>query len=150
MNVYLEPPAFGLPSADAESIAVLSYCSLVAPDSFRADYSASADRLVTGFLPTLHDASTDAWVAGFDDIVTYLRQQGLDTDDHLSTGARAEIVAYSSLVERKARDLTVSLQNSFGATMVSSGKGGTTKGAMFDLDSSFSPYLEMGTISHDM
>ena len=107
MNLCVDPPAFGLPSSEAESIAAICYCSLVAPESFTVDYAAPASHLVTQSLPTLHDPVGDVWVAGFDDIVRYLNQQGLDADEYLSDEAKADAVAYSTLVERKAHDLTV-------------------------------------------
>lgn len=109
MNLYLEPPAFGLPSSDAECIAALGYCALVAPESFTVDYSAASSALVTDYLPSLHDTSADLWLSGFEEIVLHLRRLGLDADDTLDTQAKAESTAYASLIHNAAPDLTVSL-----------------------------------------
>ncbi|CCG81877.1 Metaxin-like protein C409.19c [Taphrina deformans PYCC 5710] len=105
MILYLDPPAFGLPSITAESIAAATYCSLVAPGSFLVDYSRYASSLITRSLPTLHDSSSDIWVSGFREIVSHLRQIGLDADDDLDFRAQAEIIAYSSLMSHEANGL---------------------------------------------
>lgn len=107
MILYVEPGAFGLASASPECLAAISYCSLVAPDSFVVDYSASPSSLITGVLPSLHDDGSDAWVGGFEDIIDHLKQAGLDAQDNLDTKTKAKITAYSRLYENKARALTV-------------------------------------------
>lgn len=108
MILYAEPEGAGLPSFDAESLAALSYLSIVAPDSFSVDRSINGSSLSTGHLPSLHDTSSDSWSATFDDIVIHLRQAGLDADDQLSPETRADAVAYSCMIVSKAQDLTVS------------------------------------------
>lgn len=107
MILYAEPEGAGLPSFDADSLAAISYLSIVAPDSFSIDRTASGSILCTGVLPSLHDLDADAWIGTFDDIVIYLKQSGLDADDSLSAEVKANAVAYSCLIVNKARDLTV-------------------------------------------
>lgn len=107
MLLYAEPPAFNLPSSEAESLAAIAYLALVAPESFSINYSADASALTTAHLPTLNEESANAWASGFNSIVLQLRQSGLDADESLDSITKAEVVAYSTLIARKASDLTV-------------------------------------------
>lgn len=120
MILFVQPEGAGLPSFDSASLAAISYLTIVAPDSFSIDRSASGPSLPTGQLPTLHDPASNSWISDFDEIVAYLRQAGLDADHSLSAEASADAFAYSYLFVHKARDLTVSSQNQcFGASFSS-------------------------------
>ena len=107
MELYLSPPAFGLPAGDADSLATLLLLQAAAPGLFGVRYIPSGKLLTTRRLPSLHDPSAGVWVSGFDDVRDYLDRSGLSLDDHLTKLQTARLHAYAAFVAAKGTDLTL-------------------------------------------
>ncbi|KAI9780152.1 MAG: hypothetical protein M1839_006989 [Geoglossum umbratile] len=106
LELHVWGPAFTLPSIDPRCLAAIAYLTHVVP---RGQWVLIAgDGLAlsqTKELPSLRHGST--WISGFSSIVDYLRQfeKGWDLDIGLSRDARADCIAFSSLVEANGRSL---------------------------------------------
>ncbi|KAI5290608.1 hypothetical protein KEM52_000410 [Ascosphaera acerosa] len=139
LELHAWPPAFALPSCDAECLAAICYLSLALPGGGRgaatADddnhHGAAAWRLVPQLgpaavppneLPALYDAKTKTWAGGLRAIVRHLRGRDLHLDDSwMSDEASADCTAYSAFVRTRASQLVdlslfVSRANYDGAT----------------------------------
>ncbi|OAL38454.1 hypothetical protein AYO20_02103 [Fonsecaea nubica] len=99
-ELHIWGPAFELPSIDAQCLATICYLRhCLQPDRWVLIPSSDARVSPLGELPALRDGET--WVAGFANIVDYLRnisngEQDLDKD--LSAQQQADCVAFSALI----------------------------------------------------
>ncbi|EAQ93714.1 hypothetical protein CHGG_01949 [Chaetomium globosum CBS 148.51] len=72
LQLHVWGPAFGLPSIDAECIAVIAYLAQTASPADYQLVQSSPSAVPTQHLPALHDPSTSTWTSGFSSITTYL------------------------------------------------------------------------------
>ncbi|KAH8710170.1 Eisosome component PIL1-domain-containing protein [Phaeosphaeriaceae sp. PMI808] len=81
LELHIWGPAFGLPSIEPECIATVAYCKRVIPEG-QWSLVANYDGIVgaTGSLPILFDGGV-ATCTGFEDIVAYLRNHPVVTED---------------------------------------------------------------------
>ncbi|EOO03235.1 putative mitochondrial import receptor subunit protein [Phaeoacremonium minimum UCRPA7] len=108
LQVHVWGPAFGLPSIDAECLAVITYLAYAAPGSNAWTLAASSPSAVPGHaLPALYDTETQSWITGFSDIVTYLGSQNLehDLDVDLTSAQKADSTPYSVFLATNASPL---------------------------------------------
>lgn len=99
--LYVASPAWGLPSADAESLHALAYVSLTGvaeTDSLTIQPTSNPALSPSGSLPFLRDG--EVLVAGAQAIVAYLSRRGHDLDFKLSPRGVADAAAYASLVQK--------------------------------------------------
>ncbi|KAK1238274.1 hypothetical protein MKX07_006420 [Trichoderma sp. CBMAI-0711] len=106
LHLHVWGPAFGLPSIDAECLAIIAYLHNALPSS-EWRLIASNDPAVSpsNLLPALHHE--DNWVSGFQPIVRYLSSAaiGKDLDEPLSSIQRADSVACSAYLRAHAGPL---------------------------------------------
>ncbi|KAL2270816.1 hypothetical protein VTJ83DRAFT_187 [Remersonia thermophila] len=72
LRLYVWGPAFGLPSLDAECLAAIAYLSQTLSAAEYQLVRSSPSAVPTQHLPTLHDPSTDTWIADYTAITAYL------------------------------------------------------------------------------
>lgn len=106
LELYVWGPAFGLPSIDARCLAAIAYLRACLPQSEWSLFATSElSRNPLGELPALKDGTT--WIAGFDDIVDYLRTRNSawNLDAGLSPAESANCTAYTSFLHSRGRPL---------------------------------------------
>ena len=123
LELHIWGPAFGLPSIDAPCLATVFYLSQALPSRAWAIVPSSDPNVSPlGELPALRDG--DAWVAGFSNIIAYLRHTShgeWDLDAQLNDTQQADSAAFSSFVESRGQPLLdlslyVSSDNYFAST----------------------------------
>ena len=123
LELHIWGPAFGLPSLDAQCLAAVCYLQKTLPiDSWALIPSNNLRISPLGELPALKDGNT--WIAGFCNIVTYLRDSSngnYDLDQDLNDSQRADSTAFSSFLESRGQPLLdlclyVSSDNYFAST----------------------------------
>jgi sorting and assembly machinery component 37 len=123
LELHIWGPAFGLPSLDAQCLATVYYFQKSLPvDAWSLIPSSNPHVSPLGELPALKAGST--WIAGFSNIVTYLRDisnGGHDLDRHLNESQQADSSAFSSFLESRGQPLLdlslyVSSDNYFAST----------------------------------
>ncbi|KAM0260823.1 hypothetical protein ACHAQJ_002590 [Trichoderma viride] len=106
LDLHVWGPAFGLPSIDAECLAIITYLHNALPDSsWRLIPSNDPSASPSNLLPALnHDGN---WTSGFQPIVQYLTSAALcnGLDQELSPIQRADSVAYSAYLRAHAGPL---------------------------------------------
>ncbi|OAP61792.1 hypothetical protein AYL99_03995 [Fonsecaea erecta] len=106
-ELHIWGPAFELPSIDAQCLATIFYLrQCLHPDLWVLIPSSDARVSPLGELPALHDGET--WVAGFTNIVDYLRdisngEQDLNKD--LSAQQQADCAAFSAFITSRGQPL---------------------------------------------
>lgn len=107
LELHVYPPAFSLPSIDAHCIATIAYFSAALPESEYRLIADTPNNNPTGELPALSNGSI--WIAGFANIVDYIRQLNqewdLDTRAELENSDRADLIAYTALITSRGQDL---------------------------------------------
>ncbi|KAK5049456.1 hypothetical protein LTR84_004385 [Exophiala bonariae] len=123
LELHIWGPAFGLPSLDAQCLAAVCYLQRVLPiDAWALIPSNNLQISPLGELPALKDGNT--WVAGFSNIVTYLRDSSTgryDLDRDLNPTQQADATAFSSFLASRGQPLLdlclyVSSDNYFAST----------------------------------
>ena len=100
VTLHLQPPAWGLPTARPDFLHVLTYCKLadvnfaVVPES---SFGGSAMADGKGDIPIMHTEQNA--VAGANNIVKSLQDEGRDLDATLSPQERAETYAFIALLQ---------------------------------------------------
>ncbi|RFU76385.1 hypothetical protein TARUN_5877 [Trichoderma arundinaceum] len=106
LDLHVWGPAFGLPSIDAECLAIITYLYNALPtSSWRLIPSNDPAVSPSNLLPALnHDGN---WTSGFQPIVQYLASAALcdGLDEALSPIQRADTVAYSAYLSAHAGPL---------------------------------------------
>lgn len=105
VTLYKWPECWGLPSLSAACIQTEAYLRL-AGVSFAVEVCATSERSPTGQLPALE---RDVYLSPADrdefqtarDIISYAKKHIRDLDASLSLGQRADLLAFSSLVETR-------------------------------------------------
>lgn len=107
IELHIWGPAFGLPSIDARCLAAIAYLRECLPsDKWRLVPSSGTADNPLGELPALRDGQR--WVAGFSNIVEYLRStsdEATDLDEHLSASDAAECIAHTSFIQSRGQPL---------------------------------------------
>ncbi|KAL7817359.1 outer mitochondrial membrane transport complex domain-containing protein [Trichoderma gracile] len=106
LHLHVWGPAFGLPSIDAECLAIIAYLhNALPPSEWRLIPSNDPAVSPSNLLPALHHE--DTWVSGFQPIVRYLSSAaiGNDLDEPLSSIQRADSVASSAYLRAHAGPL---------------------------------------------
>lgn len=107
LELHIWGPAFDLPSIDAPCLAAVCYLrKSLPPDAWALVPSSDPAISPLGELPALHDGNT--WVAGFDNIVAYLRTSSdgeWDLDKDLDEQQRADAAALSAFLESRGQPL---------------------------------------------
>lgn len=123
LELYIWGPAFGLPSIDAHCLAAVYYFQKSLPaGAWSLIPSSNPHVSPLGELPALRDGNT--WVAGFGNIVEYLRDASNGEhhlDRSLNESQHADSIAFSSFLESRGQPLLdlslyVSSDNYFAAT----------------------------------
>ncbi|EXJ78535.1 hypothetical protein A1O1_08936 [Capronia coronata CBS 617.96] len=123
LELHIWGPAFDLPSIDAQCLAAVCYLRKCLPvDAWALIPSSDPAVSPLGELPALRDG--DSWVAGFDNIVRYLRDVSdgeWNLDRHLDESQRADCTALTSFLESRGQPLLdlclyVSSDNYLGST----------------------------------
>ncbi|KAL6876705.1 Tom37 C-terminal domain-containing protein [Trichoderma novae-zelandiae] len=106
LHLHVWGPAFGLPSIDAECLAIIAYFHNALPSSEWC-LIPSNDPAVSpsNLLPALHHDGN--WISGFQPIVQYLASAAIcnGLDETLDTVQRADSVAYSAYLRAHAGPL---------------------------------------------
>ncbi|KAK2590024.1 hypothetical protein QQS21_012302 [Conoideocrella luteorostrata] len=106
LDLYLWGPAFGLPSIDAECLAIIAYLHNAPPSaSLRLIPSNDPSISPSNLLPALnHDG---VWTSGYREIVDYLTSKSLckDLDHNLAAAQKADTVACSAFLFANAAPL---------------------------------------------
>ncbi|EXJ81340.1 hypothetical protein A1O3_07630 [Capronia epimyces CBS 606.96] len=107
LELHIWGPAFDLPSIDAQCLAAVCYLRTCLPsDGWSLIPSSDPTRTPLGELPALRDGGT--WVAGFNNIVAYLRDISngeWDLDKDLDENQRADRAALSSFLDSRGQPL---------------------------------------------
>ncbi|KAF9355271.1 metaxin 1 [Mortierella sp. AD094] len=101
-ELYIYGGAYGLPSIDAQCLAMISYLSIVSHQEYTIVECNDAAVSPSGQLPMLHDGTN--WIAGTNRIIAYLSKTGYNADEDLSAEDLAKSVAYSALVDESLTD----------------------------------------------
>jgi len=116
LELHIWGPAFGLPSLDAQCLAAVFYFQNSLPaGAWSLVPSSNPNVSPLGELPALRDGN--AWVAGFGNIVEYLRDTSNgdhDLDRDLTESQQADSIAFSSFLESRGQpllDLTLYLSS---------------------------------------
>ncbi|KIX98519.1 uncharacterized protein Z520_05820 [Fonsecaea multimorphosa CBS 102226] len=106
-ELHIWGPAFELPSIDAQCLATILYLrQCLQPDSWVLIPSSDARVSPLGELPALCDGET--WVAGFTNIVDYLREISngeRDLNKDLSAQQQADCAAFSAFITSRGQPL---------------------------------------------
>ncbi|KAL7797978.1 Tom37 C-terminal domain-containing protein [Trichoderma afarasin] len=106
LHLHVWGPAFGLPSIDAECLAIVAYFHNVLPSSsWRLIPSNDPAVSPSNLLPALQHE--DKWISGFQPIIEYLTSAAIcdGLDETLSPIQRADSVAYSAYLRAHAGPL---------------------------------------------
>jgi sorting and assembly machinery component 37 len=107
LHLHVWGPALGLPSIDAECLAIITYLRSAALPSTEWNLVPSNDPSVSPshLLPALHH--NGVWTSGFQPIVDYLMSHRLtrNLDESLSAAQRADSVAVSAYLAARAGPL---------------------------------------------
>ncbi|UKZ48991.1 hypothetical protein TrVGV298_003229 [Trichoderma virens] len=106
LDLHVWGPAFGLPSIDAECLAIIAYFHNALPSSsWRLIPSNDPAVSPSNLLPALQHEGT--WTSGFQPIVQYLTSAAIcdGLDETLSSIQRADSVAYSAYLRAHAGPL---------------------------------------------
>ncbi|KEF62132.1 uncharacterized protein A1O9_00104 [Exophiala aquamarina CBS 119918] len=123
LELHIWGPAFGLPSLDAQCLAAVYYFQKSLPaGAWSLIPSSNPHVSPLGELPALRDGNT--WIAGFSNIVEYLRNTSNgdhDLDRSLDESQRADAIAFTSFLESRGQPLLdlslyVSSDNYFAST----------------------------------
>ncbi|KAF9993775.1 metaxin 1 [Entomortierella chlamydospora] len=118
-ELYIYGGAYGLPSIDAQCLAMISYLSIVSHQEYTIVECNDPAVSPSGQLPMLHDGNN--WIAGTNRIISYLSKTGYNADEDLSAEDLAKSVAYSALADESLADAILfswfaDTENFFGAT----------------------------------
>lgn len=106
LQLYIWPGAWDLPSLCPLCISSATYLQLVIPGKFTLIECSNPDASPSGSLPFLIDTEQNVSLAGFDEIVAYVKASyGVALDDELTPLERAQSRAWSAYVERELGDL---------------------------------------------
>ncbi|KAF9945782.1 metaxin 1 [Mortierella alpina] len=101
-ELYIYGPGLGLPSIDAQCLALISYLSIVSHQEYSITECNDTRISPTGELPMLHDGKN--WITGTNRIMAYLAKTGYDADEDLSSEELSKSVAYMALVDSSLAD----------------------------------------------
>ncbi|KAF9096483.1 hypothetical protein BGX27_001127 [Mortierella sp. AM989] len=101
-QLYIYGGAYGLPSIDAQCLAMISYLSIVSHQEYTIVECNDATVSPSGELPMFHDGNN--WIAGTNRIIAHLSKTGYNANEDLTQEDLAKSVAYSSLVDESLTD----------------------------------------------
>ncbi|TPX17352.1 uncharacterized protein E0L32_012181 [Thyridium curvatum] len=113
LEFHVWGPACGLPSIDAESLALITYASFVLPPTAFTLVTTSPSAVPSHVLPSLYDRATGSWVSGYRPIVSHLASTSTssssrldhDPDARLTPAQRADADALAAFLASRAAPL---------------------------------------------
>ncbi|KAG0305866.1 hypothetical protein BGZ98_003389 [Dissophora globulifera] len=101
-ELYIYGSAFGLPSLDANCLALIAYLNIVSYGEYNIIACNDVALSPTGELPMLYDGKN--WIAGTNRVIAYLSKIGHNADKSLSQEMRAKSVSCQALADETLSD----------------------------------------------